>query len=64
MSSKQIAKAVGAKLVLLKGGEGKHKGEEEVEVESLIFMTSEVKESIQWRWYGNVTVVVCTSKAN
>ena len=29
----QIAKAVGAKLILLKGGEGKHK-EEEVEVES------------------------------
>jgi uncharacterized membrane protein len=29
---KQIAKAVGAKLVLLKGGEGKHKGEGDVEV--------------------------------
>jgi hypothetical protein len=29
----QIAKAVGAKLILLKGGEGKHKREEEVEVE-------------------------------
>ena len=28
----QIAKAVGAKLILLKGGEGKHKREEEVEV--------------------------------
>jgi len=28
----QIAKAVGAKLILLKGGEGKHKGKEEVEV--------------------------------
>jgi len=28
----QIAKAVGAKLILLKGGEGKHKQEEEVEV--------------------------------
>ena len=30
----QIAKAVGAKLILLEGGEGKDKGEEEVEVES------------------------------
>jgi hypothetical protein len=30
----QIAKAVGAKLILLKGGEGKHKGEEEIEVEN------------------------------
>jgi len=30
---KQIAKAVGAKLVLLKGGEGKHKREGEVEVQ-------------------------------
>jgi hypothetical protein len=29
---KQIAKAVNAKLILLKGGEGKHKREEEVEV--------------------------------
>jgi hypothetical protein len=29
----QIAKAVGAKLILLKGGEGKHKGKEEVENE-------------------------------
>jgi hypothetical protein len=29
----QIAEAVGAKLVLLKGGEGKHKGKEDVEVE-------------------------------
>ncbi len=29
----QIAKAAGAKLVLLKGGEGKRKGEEEVVVE-------------------------------
>jgi len=29
----QIAKAVGAKLILLKGGEGKHKSKEEVEVE-------------------------------
>ena len=29
----QIAKAVGAKLVLLQGGEGKHKREEEVEIE-------------------------------
>ena len=28
----QIAKAVGAKLILLKGGEGKHKGRKEVEV--------------------------------
>jgi len=28
----QIAKAAGAKLVLLKGGEGKKKGKEEVEV--------------------------------
>jgi hypothetical protein len=28
----QIAKVVGAKLILLKGGEGKHKGEE-VEIE-------------------------------
>jgi hypothetical protein len=28
----QIAKAVGAKLVLLKGGEGKQKEEEEVEI--------------------------------
>jgi len=28
----QIAKAAGAKLVLLKGGEGKQKGKEEVEV--------------------------------
>ena len=27
----QIAKVVGAKLILLKGGEGKHKREEEVE---------------------------------
>ena len=30
----QIAKAVGAKLVLLKGGEGKHKSEEDVEIEN------------------------------
>ena len=29
----QIAKAVGAKLVLLKGGEGKHKAKEDAEVE-------------------------------
>ncbi len=29
----QIAKAVGAKLILLKGGEGKHKRGEEAEVE-------------------------------
>jgi len=29
----QIAKAVGAELILLKGGEGKHKRGEEVEVE-------------------------------
>ena len=29
---KQIAKAVNAKLILLKGGEGKHKRDEEVEV--------------------------------
>jgi hypothetical protein len=29
----QIAKAVGAKLILLQGAEGKHKYEEEVEVE-------------------------------
>jgi hypothetical protein len=29
----QIAKAVGAKLILLKDGEGKHKSKEEVEVE-------------------------------
>ncbi len=29
----QIAKAVGAKLILLEGGAGKHKGEEEIEVE-------------------------------
>jgi len=28
----QIAKAVGAKLILLKGGEGKHKDKEEVEI--------------------------------
>jgi hypothetical protein len=28
----QIAKAVGAKLILLKGGEGKNKGKEEVEI--------------------------------
>jgi len=30
----QSAKAVGAKLVLLEGGEGKHKGEDEVEIEA------------------------------
>ena len=30
----QIAKSVGAKLILLKGGEGKHKREREVEVQS------------------------------
>jgi hypothetical protein len=29
----QIAKAVGAKLILLKGGEGKHKRREDVEIE-------------------------------
>jgi uncharacterized membrane protein len=29
----QIAKAVGAKLILLKGGEGKHKNNDDVEVE-------------------------------
>ncbi len=29
----QIAKAVGAKLILLKGGEGKHKAEGDVEIE-------------------------------
>jgi hypothetical protein len=29
----QIAKSVGAKLVLLKGGEGKHKGKGEVQIE-------------------------------
>ncbi len=28
-----IAKSVGAKLVLLKGGQGKHKGEGEVQIE-------------------------------
>jgi len=29
----QIAKTVGAKLILLKGGEGEHKGKGEVEIE-------------------------------